>query len=71
MIGVGTLNKYKIKHMLKQKRSFSMGLESQSLLLPCQNPGVRAAVWTGMQSAGYTGARAAMPDEGEPKAGGQ
>lgn len=29
-----------------------MGLESHNLLLPCQNPGVRAAVWTGCRVQG-------------------
>lgn len=46
-----------------------MGLESHSLLLQCQNPGVRAAVRIGMQSTGYTVARAAIPNEGGPKLG--
>lgn len=44
-----------------------MGLESHSLLLPCQNPGVRAVVRTGTQSAEYTVARAAIPNEGETR----
>lgn len=46
-----------------------MGLESHSLLLPRQNPGVRAVVWAGMQSAGCTVARAALSNAGGTKAG--
>lgn len=46
-------------------------LENHSLLLPCQNPGVRTVVWTGMQSEDHMVVRAAISNYGEPKGWGR